>query len=329
MSIVLALVLVVALAIFVLAPLYRRTVAEADSAAGEAADRADLEARKESLYRQIRDAELDREQGKLSQADWARVDAELRRDAIAVLKMIDRASSVRDGGSLISRLTPVESVLEVVQILISVVLIFLVLLHSGKDAGLSGAFGIGATGGSVGGSLVERNLDRWTIFFGSCSSSTRSSCSRSDLPGADACDRRRVARGSDRVGLRRRRRPPGRRSDRADGFRRIALGARRAADHARSALRPHQCRPPRRQTAPRAACRDAERTVRRGAVQQWPSPVDPAVAEQRGLAGAIARRRALRRRRPIRCRGRARECPALAVHAPGSGRRRRVSCGRA
>ncbi len=58
-----------------------------------------------------------------------------------------------------------ESVLQVVQVVISVVLIFLVLLHSGKDSGLSGAFGIGATGASVGGSLVERNLDRWTIFF--------------------------------------------------------------------------------------------------------------------------------------------------------------------
>ena len=58
------------------------------------------------------------------------------------------------------------SVLNVVQVLISVVLIFLVLLHSGKDSGLSGAFGIGQSGGSFGGgSLVERNLDRWTIFF--------------------------------------------------------------------------------------------------------------------------------------------------------------------
>ena len=58
------------------------------------------------------------------------------------------------------------AVLEVVQVIISVVLIFLVLLHSGKDAGLSGAFGIGQTGSSFGGgSLVERNLDRWTIFF--------------------------------------------------------------------------------------------------------------------------------------------------------------------
>ena len=50
--------------------------------------------------------------------------------------------------------------------LVSAVLIILVLLHSGKDAGLSGAFGIGGGGGSfAGGSLVERNLDRWTIFF--------------------------------------------------------------------------------------------------------------------------------------------------------------------
>jgi preprotein translocase subunit SecG len=57
-------------------------------------------------------------------------------------------------------------ILEVVQVIISVVLIFLVLLHSGKDAGLSGAFGIGQSGSSFGGgSLVERNLDRWTVFF--------------------------------------------------------------------------------------------------------------------------------------------------------------------
>jgi preprotein translocase subunit SecG len=58
------------------------------------------------------------------------------------------------------------AVLDAIQVIISIVLIFLVLLHSGKDAGLSGAFGIGQTGSSLGGgSLVERNLDRWTIFF--------------------------------------------------------------------------------------------------------------------------------------------------------------------
>jgi preprotein translocase subunit SecG len=58
-----------------------------------------------------------------------------------------------------------ESVLSVLQVFIAVVLVFLILLHSGKDAGMSGAFGVGATGGSTGGSLMERNLDRWTIFF--------------------------------------------------------------------------------------------------------------------------------------------------------------------
>ena len=56
--------------------------------------------------------------------------------------------------------------LEVIQVIISVVLILLVLLHSGKDAGLSGAFGVGTGAGPFGGgSLVERNLDRWTIAF--------------------------------------------------------------------------------------------------------------------------------------------------------------------
>ena len=58
-----------------------------------------------------------------------------------------------------------QSALSVIQVFIAVVLIFLVLLHSGKDAGMSGAFGVGTAGGSTGGSLMERNLDRWTIFF--------------------------------------------------------------------------------------------------------------------------------------------------------------------
>ncbi len=56
--------------------------------------------------------------------------------------------------------------LSVIQVIVAVVLIFLVLLHSGKDAGLSGAFGIGGGGSSIGGgSMVERNLDRATVFF--------------------------------------------------------------------------------------------------------------------------------------------------------------------
>jgi preprotein translocase subunit SecG len=59
-----------------------------------------------------------------------------------------------------------EAFLNFTMIIISVVLILLILLHSGKDAGLSGAFGVGTGAGPFGGgSLVERNLDRWTIFF--------------------------------------------------------------------------------------------------------------------------------------------------------------------
>ena len=58
------------------------------------------------------------------------------------------------------------TILGVLQVIIAVVLIFLILLHSGKDAGLSGAFGIGGGGSSIGGgSMVERNLDRATVFF--------------------------------------------------------------------------------------------------------------------------------------------------------------------
>ena len=47
-----------------------------------------------------------------------------------------------------------------------IIVIVLILMHSGKDAGLSGAFGVGTGAGPLGGgSLVERNLTRWTIFF--------------------------------------------------------------------------------------------------------------------------------------------------------------------
>ena len=59
-----------------------------------------------------------------------------------------------------------EGILSGLQIILAAVLIALILLHSGKDTGLSGAFGVGTGGGPFGGgSLVERNLNRWTIAF--------------------------------------------------------------------------------------------------------------------------------------------------------------------
>jgi preprotein translocase subunit SecG len=58
------------------------------------------------------------------------------------------------------------TILGILQVFISVVLVFLILMHSGKDAGLSGAFGVGTGAGPLGGgSTVEQNLNRWTVGF--------------------------------------------------------------------------------------------------------------------------------------------------------------------
>ena len=94
MEIALALLIVALLAFFVLAPLRRPG---SDDEISEDPLLADLEARKEAKYREIRDAELDREEGKLSRADWARLDAELRRDAVEILKALDEARAKTPG----------------------------------------------------------------------------------------------------------------------------------------------------------------------------------------------------------------------------------------
>ena len=50
----------------------------------------ELQAAKEAKYREIRDAELDREMGKLSRDDWRAVDRDLRAEAIEILRELDR-----------------------------------------------------------------------------------------------------------------------------------------------------------------------------------------------------------------------------------------------
>ena len=50
----------------------------------------ELQAAKEAKYREIKDAELDREMGKLSQEDWRSVDRDLRGEAIEILRQLDR-----------------------------------------------------------------------------------------------------------------------------------------------------------------------------------------------------------------------------------------------
>ena len=59
-----------------------------------------------------------------------------------------------------------EIALSVILIITSLVMILLVLLHKGKGGGLSDLFGGGVSSRLGSSSVVERNLDRITIFFG-------------------------------------------------------------------------------------------------------------------------------------------------------------------
>ncbi len=57
-----------------------------------------------------------------------------------------------------------NTVLLVIDVAVALLLIFLILLHSGRGGGLSDMFGGGSLGGSMAGStVVERNLDRLTV----------------------------------------------------------------------------------------------------------------------------------------------------------------------
>jgi hypothetical protein len=52
---------------------------------------AELEAAKEAKYAEIRDAELDYRTGKLSEDDWRALDAQLRAEAVEILRRLDQA----------------------------------------------------------------------------------------------------------------------------------------------------------------------------------------------------------------------------------------------
>ena len=82
----LALIILVAVVTLVVV---RPVVYHEDDAAGVEAVRAELEAAKEAKYREIRDAELDRQMGKLSDADHRAIDRELRAEAIEILRRLD------------------------------------------------------------------------------------------------------------------------------------------------------------------------------------------------------------------------------------------------
>jgi Tfp pilus assembly protein FimT len=93
--IVLAILLIVVA--IVIAPL-RREWAEQAHAGSEpeelepAHELAELEAARDAKYREIRDAELDHQTGKLSDADYEAVDRALRGEAIELMKQVDEAT---------------------------------------------------------------------------------------------------------------------------------------------------------------------------------------------------------------------------------------------
>jgi len=60
----------------------------------------------------------------------------------------------------------VKLALDIGLIITSILMIVLVLLHRGKGGGLSSLFGGGVQSSLSGSSVVERNLDRLTIFVG-------------------------------------------------------------------------------------------------------------------------------------------------------------------
>jgi len=98
MEIVLVLVLLAAVMFFLTGPLRRAAPARSEAERGLA----ELEAARESKYREIRDAELDHSTGKLSDDDYQAIDRTLRVEAVEILHELDRASERSNNGSGVS-----------------------------------------------------------------------------------------------------------------------------------------------------------------------------------------------------------------------------------
>jgi hypothetical protein len=85
-------------ALFVTRPLWR-TAAPRSDARQESDQIAELEAARDAKYREIRDAELDRRTGKLSEQDYEAIDRALRAEAIEILRALDEAREGVNGHS--------------------------------------------------------------------------------------------------------------------------------------------------------------------------------------------------------------------------------------
>jgi len=59
------------------------------------AERAELEDAKQAKYREIKDAELEHKAGRMTREQWEETDAELRREALQILRRIDTLGAER------------------------------------------------------------------------------------------------------------------------------------------------------------------------------------------------------------------------------------------
>jgi hypothetical protein len=89
LELLVVLAVVAGLVLFISAPL-RRPARPADGLDSARDALAELEAAREAKYRELRDAELDHRTGKLSDEDYAELDASLRTEAIEILRGLDR-----------------------------------------------------------------------------------------------------------------------------------------------------------------------------------------------------------------------------------------------
>jgi hypothetical protein len=106
MAYVIVLVLLLGVVLVVTSPL-RRPVLSGDvaieharatrAAEDQAAERIGLEAARDAKYRELRDAELDHQTGKLSDADYEAIDSTLRAEAMELLRALDALEAAEEG----------------------------------------------------------------------------------------------------------------------------------------------------------------------------------------------------------------------------------------
>jgi hypothetical protein len=89
MEYVIFVVLLAGVVWLVSAPFRRRAGATDLDEGSDSEQRIDLEAARDAKYREIRDAELDHQTGKLSDEDFAAIDSTLRSEAIELLHQLD------------------------------------------------------------------------------------------------------------------------------------------------------------------------------------------------------------------------------------------------